>query len=102
MQFDLLSMSVVWTLTTISVTIFFISAKLEETVKETLLSEGFLNCIQFEQNLGARDLSAPTHKVVFSLVFRILRHPWGRVNSRDIIVLRFVFDIWQFFSLFLD
>jgi hypothetical protein len=36
-------------------------------------------------------------KVVFSLVCRIFLHPWhswGRVNSGDIIVLRFVFDIF--------
>jgi hypothetical protein len=35
--------------------------------------------------------------VVFSLVFQIFEHPchlWGRVNSGDIIVLTFVFDIF--------
>ena len=36
-------------------------------------------------------------KVVFCLIFWIFRHPWhswGHVNNGDIIVLRFVFDIF--------
>ena len=56
----------------------------------------FLKVFRILFNLGWI-LALQITKVVFSLVFRIFWHPchpWGRVNSGDIIVLRFVFDIF--------
>ena len=56
----------------------------------------FLKDFQILFNLGWI-LALQVTKVVFSSIFRIFWHPchpWGHVNSGDIIVLRFVFDIF--------
>ena len=65
--------------------------KLWKTIKIVQKLSRFFDFCQFGPNL-----SAPTHQSVFSLVFQIFwhpSHPWVCVNSRDIIDLRFVFDI---------
>ena len=56
----------------------------------------FLKVFQILFNFG-RILSLQLTKAVFSLVLQIFHHPWhpwGCVNSGDIIDLRFVFDIF--------
>jgi hypothetical protein len=73
--------------------------KLWKTIKiEQKLSKKpyFLKVFQILFNLGWI-LALQLPKVVFSLVLQIFWHPWhprGRVNSGDIIVLRFVSDIF--------
>ena len=73
--------------------------KLWKTVKiEEKLSKKscFLKVFQILFNFGWI-LALQLNKVVFRLVFRIFWHPWHpwvRVNSGDIIFLRFVFDIF--------
>ena len=59
-------------------------------VKETLLSEGISNSIQFGLNLRAQ-----THQrvsLVFCFFWHLLHH-WVCVNRVDIFDLRFIFDI---------
>ena len=87
--------------------------KLWKTVKiEEKLSKKpcFLKVFRILFNLGWI-LALQLNKVVFRLVFRIFWHPWhpwSCVNSGDIIVLRFVFNIFvpqrhlAIFSFFLN
>ena len=73
--------------------------KLWKTIKieqKLLKKYCFLKVFWFFFNLG-QIVALQLTKVVFSLVFRICWHPWhlwGRVNSRDIIDLRFDFNIF--------
>ena len=69
------------------------TVKIEQKLSKKL---SFLKVFQILFNLGWI-LALQFTKVLFSLVVWIFWHPWhhwGHVNSGDIIVLRFVFDIF--------